>query len=101
MEKYISLLLAAVLALLCLSACHSSDKPTANDSKKLSIVPTIFFQYDFIRQIVGDKAGVTMLLKPGAESHSYEPTPKTSRPFKTATCSSIPEAKMMYGWTIF
>jgi zinc transport system substrate-binding protein len=40
------------------------------------VVTTIFPQYDFTRQIVGDKADVTMLLAPGAESHSYEPTPQ-------------------------
>lgn len=43
---------------------------------KLSIVCTNFAEYDFARQIVKDKADVTLLLKPGAESHSYEPTPQ-------------------------
>ena len=77
MKKYISILLAAVLVLACLSACGTSDKPAdADNSEKLSVVTTIFPQYDFTRQIVGDKADVTMLLKPGAESHSYEPTPQ-------------------------
>ena len=77
MKKYISILLMAVLALVCLSACGTSDKPAdAGDSEKLSVVTTIFPQYDFTRQIVGDKADITMLLKPGAESHSYEPTPQ-------------------------
>ena len=77
MKKYISILLAAVLALACLSACGTSDKPAdAGDSEKLSVVTTIFPQYDFTRQIVDNKADVTMLLKPGAESHSYEPTPQ-------------------------
>lgn len=76
MKKYISILLAAALALACLSACRSSDKSAVNDSERLSVVTTIFPQYDFTRQIVGDKADVTMLLKPGAESHSYEPTPQ-------------------------
>ena len=36
----------------------------------------MFPQYDFTRQIVRDLAEVHMLLKPGAESHSYEPTPQ-------------------------
>lgn len=77
MKKYISILLAAVLVLACLSACGTSDKPAdADNSEKLSVVTTIFPQYDFTRQIVGDKADVTMLLQPGAESHSYEPTPQ-------------------------
>ena len=58
---------------------NKDDKSENNDivsNEKLSIVTTIFPQYDFTKQIVGDKADVTMLLKPGLESHSYEPTPQ-------------------------
>lgn len=35
-----------------------------------------FHGYDFARQIAKDKAHVTMLLPPGTETHSYEPTPQ-------------------------
>ena len=42
----------------------------------MQIVATIFPQYDFARQIVGNHADVYMLLKPGEEIHSYEPTPQ-------------------------
>ena len=45
-------------------------------AEKLNIITTIFPQYDFVRQITGDEADVTMLLRPGAESHSFEPTPQ-------------------------
>ena len=41
---------------------------------KLSIVTTTFSTYDFTRQIVGDKAEITLLLDPGVDSHSYEPS---------------------------
>lgn len=44
--------------------------------EKLSIVATTFAQYDFAREIAGDKAEVIMLLAPGEESHTYEPTPE-------------------------
>lgn len=43
---------------------------------RLQVVSTIFPQYDFARQIAGDRADVYMLLKPGEEIHSYEPTPQ-------------------------
>ena len=43
---------------------------------RMQIVATIFPQYDFARQIVGDYADVYMLLNPGEEIHSYEPTPQ-------------------------
>ncbi len=42
---------------------------------KTAIVATAFAQYDFARNIAGDKADVVMLLSPGEESHTYEPTP--------------------------
>jgi len=35
----------------------------------------VFPAYDFVRAVVGDAADVTLLLPPGTESHSYEPTP--------------------------
>ena len=42
---------------------------------KLTIVSTSFAPYDFARQIAGDRAEIIMLLAPGEESHTYEPTP--------------------------
>ncbi|MDR2403101.1 MAG: ZinT/AdcA family metal-binding protein, partial [Spirochaetaceae bacterium] len=43
---------------------------------KIQVVTTIFPPYDFVRQIAGNKVNLTMLLPPGAESHSFEPTPQ-------------------------
>ena len=48
----------------------------AEENSHLQVVTTIFPQYDFARHIAGDRADVTMLLKPGEEVHSYEPTPQ-------------------------
>ena len=42
---------------------------------RLSVVCTDFPCYDFARQAAGDEADVTMLLKPGTEAHSFDPTP--------------------------
>ena len=44
------------------------------DSKPL-IVTTTFPLYDFTKNVVGDKAEVSLLIPPGAEAHSWEPTP--------------------------
>ncbi len=41
----------------------------------LRIVATDFPCYDFARQVAGDRAEVTMLLKPGTEAHAYDPSP--------------------------
>ena len=46
------------------------------EDQKISVVTTIFPQYDFVRQIAGDSVELKMLLKPGEETHSYEPTPQ-------------------------
>lgn len=43
---------------------------------KLLVVTTNFPPYDFVREIAGDQVELKMLLKPGEESHSYEPTPQ-------------------------
>ena len=45
------------------------------DSSKISVVTTIFPYYDFTRSIAGDKADIKLLLSPGSEPHSYEPSP--------------------------
>ncbi len=66
------LVFISVALLLLLSACGQAT--FQND--RLSIVTTIFPPYDFARQITGDNADVTMLLSPGSEVHSYEPTVK-------------------------
>lgn len=48
---------------------------TSKQKGKLSIVTTLFPQYDFAKQIAGDKAEVLLLLSPGIEAHSYDPSP--------------------------
>lgn len=45
------------------------------EGEKLSVVVTDFPCYDFARAAAGDRAEITMLIKPGSEVHSYEPTP--------------------------
>ncbi len=82
-NKLLSISLAVLMAAV-LSACGNTAnntevaaKTTApSDSHRLSIVVTNFPEYDFAHQIVQDNADVTMLLKPGAESHTYDPTPE-------------------------
>jgi len=70
------LLLAVVFMMATLYACGKKDETVKSDNGKINVVATIFPEYDFLRQIAGDKINLTMLLTPGAESHSYEPTPK-------------------------
>jgi len=44
--------------------------------KNIKVIVTIFPNYDFARNIGKEKAEVTLLLPPGVEAHSYEPTPR-------------------------
>ena len=61
-----------ILILLCLTMCL----PAAAEETQLSIIAANFPAYDFARTIAGDTAQVTLLLPPGSESHSYEPSPQ-------------------------
>lgn len=58
-----------------MTACGGTAPKKPNDGK-LRVVATIFPAYDFARAVCGDTADVELLLPPGAESHSYEPTPQ-------------------------
>lgn len=62
----------------------SAKGELAETQEKLKIVTTIFPQYDFARQIGGDYADVMMLLRPGAEAHSFEPTPQDIKAVQNA-----------------
>ena len=67
--------LCMILALLLLlSACGQSVEEDTNPDQ-LTVVATVFPAYDFARAVGGDLADVQLLLPPGTESHSYEPTP--------------------------
>lgn len=80
MKRTMILILAVLVFVILQTGCtptSEEDVPAVLDTKsgKLQVVATLFPQYDFTRQIAGDKAEVTLLLPPGVESHSYEPTP--------------------------
>lgn len=66
----------AALLLCGLGGCAGKGAETEQEDGKISVVTTIFPQYDFVRQIAGDNVDLKMLLKPGEETHSYEPTPQ-------------------------
>ena len=71
MKKKIFALCAAVIF-----ACGAAFAAPAANAEKLSVICSNFAEYDFVRQITGDLANVKMLLRPGMESHSFDPTVK-------------------------
>ena len=48
----------------------------ANNKNSARIISSNFIGYDFARAVTGDKSEISMLLKPGAEAHDFEPTPE-------------------------
>ena len=75
MKKITALLLALLMLVGALAGCGKQND--TNKIDKLSIVTTIFPEYDWVREILGDKADnaeVTMLLDNGVDLHSYQPT---------------------------
>lgn len=65
MHRFLSLVLAFLLLL-----------APAQAESRLTILAVNFPAFDLARSIAGDTADVQMLLPPGSESHSYEPTPQ-------------------------
>ena len=85
MKRIFSAFLA--LAIIASLLCWNVAPAKAEAAKQLSIVTTIFPEYDWVRQILGDKfpdADVTMLLDNGVDLHSYQPT--VDDIVKIATC---------------
>ncbi len=77
MKKYIAVVLALVLIIGTFAACTSKPVEENTETEKLQIVTTIFPEYDWVMNILGDKADtaeVTMLLDNGVDLHSYQPT---------------------------
>ena len=60
------------------AGCSSAGTSVAAfpDDDHIHVVTTIFAAYDFAVQTGGERADVSLLLKPGCEAHSFEPTPK-------------------------
>lgn len=91
MKRQASLFLSVLLLLGCLSGCGGSPAPAsasapaasgsaastaASGSEPLQVVATIFPEYDWVRQIVGESENVelTLLLDKGTDLHSYQPS---------------------------
>lgn len=76
MKKIFAYLLVAVMMTWTLGGCSSSNGAAAGNDR-LSIVVTIFPEYDWVMNVLGDNpagAEVTLLLDNGVDLHSYQPT---------------------------
>ena len=73
MRKYASLLLALCLLL---AACSAGAE---SEGEPLRVVATDFPCYDLARQVLGNDASLTLLIRPGMDTHTYEPTPADAK----------------------
>ena len=67
-------LFTVMFMLFCIDGCRRAQASKADG--KLNVVSVIFPTYDFVRIIAEDKVNLVMLLPPGSESHSFEPSPR-------------------------
>ena len=87
MKKLISVFTALTLMAGCFTACSTNTVSAAEENKNLQIVTTIFPEYDWVMNILGDNpagAEVTMLLDNGTDLHSYQPS--AADILKISTC---------------
>lgn len=71
--KSATVVLLFLILLISFGGCAGTEE---NGDGGLKIIATTFPGYDFARRICGDAAEVTLLIPPGSESHSYEPSAK-------------------------
>lgn len=74
MKKFVSIIICLCLLGGVFTSCGKNPTQT---EKKLNIVTTIFPEYDWVKNILGEKADsadLTMLLDSGVDLHNYQPT---------------------------
>lgn len=77
MKKILAITVASVIAAGSITACSAEAATNEVSDEKISIVTTIFPEYDWVMNVLGDNpagAEVTMLLDDGVDLHSYQPT---------------------------
>jgi len=88
LKRIIAFIAAAVFAAGCLTSCApGAETPDTEKKEAISIVTTIFPEYDWVNSILGSNpagAEVTFLLDNGVDLHSYQPTAEDM--LKISTC---------------
>ncbi len=77
MKYFVYTLLFTVMLISFISCSNKNTTNINNENKKINIVTTIFPEYDWVKNIVGDKFSqydLTMLYNTGTDLHSYQPT---------------------------
>ena len=79
MKKFLSLIIDILILIVIMTSATialrgQNNTKEGTEEGKIKIVTTIFPEYDFAKHIVGDKGEVSLLIKPGVETHNFEPT---------------------------
>ena len=75
MKKYIKVLVLLAVAV-SLVACGKGKEESSGNDDQLNIVTSFYPMYDFTKNVVGDKANISILIDGGVDSHDYEPSAK-------------------------
>ena len=93
-------MMIAILSLGTLASCGKKEA----DSKKLKIVVTTFPEYDWVREILGDRikdVDLKLLQKNGTDLHSFQPSAQDIRIFQMLIFSSMLAVSQMNGLRTF
>ena len=77
MKRIIAIMTCLLVFAGIFTGCGASSSDSGKDSRKLKIVTTIFPEYDWVRNILGDRekdVELTMLIDSGVDLHSYQPS---------------------------
>lgn len=73
--KYKKTFIILVMSLVAILFCSCDNISQSKNSEKPEVIAVSFIQYDLTKQIAKDKIDLQMLVLPGAEVHTFEPTP--------------------------
>lgn len=77
MKKFAAFVMVVFAVALALTACGMDSNAKSLANKKVSVVATIYPQYDWLKNILGeyaDKVDLKLLIKNGTDLHSYKPS---------------------------
>lgn len=77
MKKFAAFVMVVFAVALALTACGMDSNAKSLANKKASVVATIYPQYDWLKNILGeyvDKVDLKLLIKNGTDLHSYKPS---------------------------
>ena len=76
MKKFISIVLTSLIIGSAITGCGNGSANSADDQGKISVVTTIFPEYDWVKEITrgNENVDITFLLSKGVDLHSFQPS---------------------------